>query len=175
MTQSYREFLNLCRQRFSERNFSPAPVEREVLEQLMETVRLAPSATNSQPWKFVIVTRGNTLDELRNAYRRDGFRKAPVTIVCLGLHDEAWHRGTDGKDHTDVDVAIAVEHLCLGATSLGLATCWVCSFDLDIVKRVLGLPDSVEPVALIPLGYPEDTAPDKKRKTLEEITEWISG
>lgn len=94
--------------------------------------------------------------------------------MALGTHDEAWHRGFDGKDHTDVDVAIAVEHLCLAATSVGLGTCWVCNFDLAIVKDGLQLPDNVEPIAIIPIGYPVDgeTVPEKKRKALDDIVKW---
>ena len=94
--------------------------------------------------------------------------------MALGLHDEAWHRSFDGKDHTDVDVSIAVEHLCLGAASLGLGTCWVCNFDPAIVREGLNLPDNVEPIAIIPMGYPDSdgTVPEKKRKPLDEIVKW---
>lgn len=174
MSTQYSEYLSLCRERFSERKFLPKEVGRETLLEVMEAVRLAPSACNRQPWKFVIVTGGPTLDALRKAYRRDGFREAPVTIICLGLHDEAWVRPTDGKDHTDIDLAIAIEHLCLAATARGLATCWVCSFDVEAVRACLSLPEGVEPVAMIPLGWPVDEAPEKTRKNIAEITEWIA-
>lgn len=77
----------------------------------------------------------------------------PCIIVACANHEESWHRKSDGKDHADVDVAIAVEHLCLVATEQGLGTCWVCNFDVPLCREVLCLPDSMEPVVMIPVGY----------------------
>ncbi|MDE6393734.1 MAG: nitroreductase family protein, partial [Duncaniella sp.] len=104
-------------------------------------------------------------------YTRDWIKTAPEFIIACGVHDEAWHRQMDGKDHTDVDVSIAVEHLCLAATSLGLATCWVCNFDPEIIRRAFRLPEGMEPVAIIPIGFPAepDVIPAKKRKAMDEI------
>ena len=83
-------------------------------------------------------------------------------------------RQYDGKNHTDVDVAIAVEHICLSAASLGLGTCWICNFDPELLGRKLGLPEDAVPVAIIPIGYPEPDAvvPQKNRKTFDEIVKW---
>jgi len=82
-------------------------------------------------------------------------------------------KGKDGKDHCDVDVAIAVDHLILAATALGLGTCWVCAFDAEHVKQALGLPANLEPIALIPVGYQAvDRYLKKKRRDLEEIVSW---
>lgn len=76
----------------------------------------------------------------------------------------------DGKDHADIDVAIAVEHLCLAATEQGLGTCWVCNFDVPLCREVLQLPVHIEPAVLIPVGYPaEQEMSTKKRKSLDEI------
>lgn len=76
----------------------------------------------------------------------------------------------DNKDHTDVDVSIAVEHLCLAAAEQGLGTCWVCNFDVPLCKEILGLPANIEPVALVPVGYPaSQEVPEKNRKPLQDI------
>ena len=75
----------------------------------------------------------------------------------------------DNKDHADIDIAIAVEHLCLAATEQGLGTCWVCNFDASQCSTVLGLPEYIEPAVLIPVGYAEDEPVEKKRKMLNEI------
>ena len=95
-------------------------------------------------------------------------------MVC-GDHREAWRRA-DGKIHTDIDVAIAVDHMTLAATDLGLSTCWVCKFDVMKCVKALDLPEGVEPVALIPIGYPEDEADvnrhEQLRKPLDEIVHW---
>lgn len=93
-------------------------------------------------------------------------------IIACGIHPAAWHRA-DGKD-TDIDVAIAVEHICLAATSLGLGTCWICNFDAPALSSASNLPDDTEPIAIIPLGYPNpDTkVPAKNRKAIDEIVKW---
>jgi nitroreductase len=89
-------------------------------------------------------------------------------IIASVLHDEEWVRA-DGKHHGDIDIAIAVEHLCLAATEQGLATCWVCNFDAPLCKTLFDLPESEEPAVVIPLGYPADRPKVKNRKPMEEI------
>lgn len=99
-----------------------------------------------------------------------GSEFSAVEVRDCADHEVSWHRKADGKDHADIDVAIAVEHLCLAAAEQGLGTCWVCNFDVDRCREVMHLPANLEPVVLIPLGYPADeTVPEKKRKTLPEI------
>ena len=98
-----------------------------------------------------------------------GLATAPCIIVACTNHEESWHRRADNKDHADIDIAIAVEHLCLAATEQGLGTCWVCNFDASQCSTVLGLPEYIEPAVLIPVGYAEDEPVEKKRKMLNEI------
>ena len=96
------------------------------------------------------------------------YKTAPMYVICSILHDEEWVR-SDGKHHGDIDIAIAVEHLCLAATEQGLATCWVCNFDADKCKQLFAIADNEEPAVLIPIGYPADELKEKKRKAVEEI------
>ena len=169
----YEGFYQLITNRFSCRDFdeSRAVAPRDV-EAVVEAARMAPSACNRQPWTFVAVTNVDMRHRILSK-SRPAFLKAPVVLVACGHHDDAWHRPADDKDHTDVDVSIAVEHICLAATSLGLATCWVCSFDVEATVEALSLPVGVEPIALIPLGYAADTLiPDKNRKPLSDILKW---
>ena len=79
------------------------------------------------------------------------------------------------KDHADIDIAIAVEHICLAATEQGLGTCWVCNFDPAVCRNVLSLPQNLEPAVLIPIGYPAATAEaaPKKRKEADEIISYL--
>ncbi len=169
----YTHFTDLINARYSCRNYSDAPVSDELVRAVVDAARLAPSACNRQPWTFVAVRDADTRHSML-AKSRPAFADAPVVIVACGHHDQAWHRPADNKDHTDVDLSIAVEHICLASTALGLATCWVCSFDTEAVRRELGLPDEVEPIALIPLGYSadDDSAPIKVRKDLDSILRW---
>ena len=103
------------------------------------------------------------------AQEENGFKKFNVMyVICSILHDEEWVR-SDGKHHGDIDIAIAVEHLCLAATEQGLATCWVCNFDAEKCKQLFAIADNEEPAVLIPIGYPADELKEKKRKAVEEI------
>lgn len=166
--------MQLCDDRFSCRRYDTSrPVSDDDVKKVLEAARMAPSACNRQPWHFVVVRDGDSRRKML-AKSRPSFVEAPVVIVCCGVHAEAWHRPSDGKDHTDIDLAIAIQQMCLGATAAGLATCWVCSFDTEATREAVGLPEGVEPVALIPLGYADTkeypAAPAKIRKSLEQIT-----
>ena len=149
-------FLDLVKQRTSVRNFSQKPIEQAKLDYIMEAVRLAPSACNNQPWSFIILDKKEDINKISEIYPRDGFRTAPVCIVACGNHTESWKRSRDSKDHCDIDVTIAVTHLTLAAAEQGLGTCWVCNFDAKKCSGILNLPADIEPVALIPIGYPSD-------------------
>lgn len=163
------KFLELVKARYSARQYSNRPIETAKLNYIMECVRLAPSAVNFQPWRFRIVTDTTTLKALQQCYKREWIATAPCIIVACADHSESWHRRADNKDHADIDIAIAVEHLCLAATEQGLGTCWVCNFDATQCSEALGLTAHLEPVALIPIGYPSDQATEKKRKEQNEI------
>ena len=162
------DFLGLVKNRYSCRAYNPESVEREKLEYIMECVRFAPSAVNRQPWRFRIVSEEEDKARLQQCYSRDWFKTAPMYVIASILHDEEWVR-SDGKHHGDIDIAIAVEHLCLAATEQGLATCWVCNFDALLCKQLFGLPANEEPAVVIPLGYAADEIKPKNRKTIEEI------
>ncbi len=169
------DFIHLARKRFSSRKYLPKQVEDEHLIAVLEAGRIAPSAVNYQPWHFVVIREPDNLKKLAGCYHREWFEKAPVVIVICGDHGVSWTR-KDGKDHCDIDVAIAVDHMTLAATDLGLATCWVCNFDPEKTRELLQLPGHVEPIVMLPLAYPEDT-PDlerhvHKRKQLAEIVHW---
>ena len=92
--------------------------------------------------------------------------------MACGNHQISWKRN-DGKDHCDIDVAIAVEHIMLAATELGLGTCWVCNFDAKMCAEILNLPKEWEPIAIIPIGYSDTAVVEKKRKPIDEIVEYI--
>lgn len=171
---SYPQFYELVCKRYSCRNFDAQhPVDDALVRAVIETAQLAPSACNRQPWRFVAV-RNENARAVMLAKSRPSFNDAPVLLVCLGDHSQAWHRTADNKDHTNIDVAIAVEHICLAAAALDMATCWVCSFDVDAVRQTLNLPEHLEPVALIPLGFadPEAPQPAKIRKPVDDILSW---
>lgn len=161
-------FLELVKRRYSCRAYLPRDVEREKLDYVLECVRFAPSAVNRQPWQFRVVNSAEQRAKLQQCYNRDWFNTAPVYIIASIQHDQEWVRA-DGKPHGNIDISIAVEHLCLAATEQGLGTCWVCNFDAALCSELFELPDNVEPAVLIPLGYPADDPKAKIRKNIDEI------
>jgi nitroreductase len=171
------KFLDLAKSRYSCRNYKPDEVEEHKLMLVLEAARVAPSAVNYQPWYFIVIKKSENKAKIYESYNRDWIKNAPVLIVACGNHSKSWKRN-DGKDHLDIDIAIAVDHLTLQAVELGLATCWVCNFNAKILKVNLNLPDNIEPVAIMPLGYPIDSCDpqrhDQKRKAIDEIAYWES-
>ena len=169
------DFLNLCKNRFSARKYTSEPVNKEDLDYILECVRLAPSAVNFQPWKFIVVKSPEALEKLQRCYARDWFKTAPIAVIAYKNKKTAWVRMCDGKQHGDVDVAIAVEHLCLAATEKGLGTCWICNFDTELIEQLFPQSEEFEPVAVIPVGHIADDCPkkEKDRKDIGQIVEYV--
>jgi len=167
----------LIASRYSVRTYLSKPVEREKIDYILECARLSPSACNLQPWKFYVVTDRNILSGVHKAYDRDWFKTAPMCVVVCKDSSASWKRvNTDGKDHGDIDAAIAAEHICLAAHEIGLGTCWICNFHPGLLSQALNLSPDLEPIAIFPLGYIDkdrSIVPDKKRKSLPEIIEWL--
>lgn len=164
-------FLDLAEKRRSVRAYKPDEVPEELLQTVLEAGRLAPSACNKQPWRFIVVRSETGRRALGAAYAREWFWKAPVIIAVCILPQEAWTRSYDGKNYALADGALAMDHLTLAAAELGLGTCWVGSFDPAAACKILGLPDGVEIVGLTPLGLPDvESHPRvRSRRPLGEI------
>lgn len=171
--ESYPQYYSLVNERYSCRKYSADKVSRDLLLAILDTARLAPSACNKQPWHFVVADTDELCAEISECYGRDWVKTVPAFIIVCGKHADAWHRA-DGKDHTDIDIAIATEHICLAATSLKLGTCWICNFDTTKLAETLNLPTDMEAIAIIAVGYPAPATAisAKKRKNIDEITQW---
>ena len=157
--------LELSRQRFSARKFTDQKVSPSDLDYLLECARLAPSAVNRQPWRFVVVESEEAKARLRQVYNREWFATAPLYIVCYAHTGRCWTRAADQKAHGDIDVAIAAEHICLAATERGLGSCWVCNFDPDLMRSLFPLPDH-EAVVILPVGHIAPDCPQKAKDRL---------
>jgi nitroreductase len=178
------DVFEAIRTRRSIRAYEDKPVEEEKLRRVLEAARLAPSAGNRQPWRFIVVTDKKVKEELRSVKermrpqpprappRRPGgpLESAPVLIVGCALPDESFPR----TDFWKIDVAIALQNLVLAAWEQGLGTCWIEVFhEEEEVKKVLGLPENARVVAMVALGYPaEKKDPVTDRKPLEEIVRY---
>jgi nitroreductase len=170
-------FLDIAKTRYSVRNYKPSNIEETKIALILEAFRVAPSAVNFQPWHIIIVKSEEGKNKIFEAYPREWLKTAPILLIACGDHSTSWKR-SDGKDHLDIDISIAVDHLTLQAAELGLGTCWVCNFNSSILKQNFNLPENIEPVVIIPLGYPVDPSDvnrhEIKRKPLKEFLHYES-
>ncbi len=163
------DLTQLIKKRKSVRQFTSQPVEDEKIEQILECARLAPSACNLQCWHFIVIKeKENVVKAARAGGTHNNWLKdAPALIIACG--DPKKSTEHNGIQYYIVDVAIAMQHLVLAATELGLGTCWIGNFDEKIARAELGIPENIKVVAITPLGYPDDKEPSPKRKPLEKI------
>ena len=165
-------FLDLAEKRRSVRAYKPDDVPEELLQTVLEAGRLAPSACNKQPWRFIVVRSETGRRALGAAYAREWFWKAPLVIAVCILPKEAWTRSHDGKNYAMADGALAMDHLQLAAAELGLGTCWIGAFDPAAAREILGLPDGVEIVGMTPLGFP-DVEPNPRVRSRRPLGETV--
>ena len=165
--------LDIIRKRCSIRRYNTRAVEQEKIDYILEAGRLSPSACNNQPWYFITAQSAADRSKILEAYPREWARPVPLFILICGDHSQSWKRPADGKDHLDIDAGIAAAQICLAATEQDLGTCIICHFDVDLPKQYFNLPEAVEPLIIISVGYPDDpelfgTTP-KIRKELKDI------
>jgi nitroreductase len=164
------DLMQAIRARRSIRNYLDKPVEEVKLLAVLEAGRLAPSARNMQDWRFIVVKDAATRQKMAVAARDQQFvGQAPVIIAACGTSDLVM---TCGQPAYPIDVAIALDHMTLAAASLHLGTCWIGAFYEDMVKEILGVPQEVRVVALLPLGYPAEEPAPRPRKILDDIVSW---
>ena len=171
------EALKTIADRRSCRAYLEKPVADDVIECCLEAARLAPSACNKQPWRFVVVRDRAKLDAICSKALLPGIpmpwlKKAPVIVALCTKRTIETHWLApilSGVQYDLVDVGIAGEHFVLAAEAQGLGTCWIGWFRSGPLKRILGIPWGVKPLSLISLGYPEKLTEPVKRKPLAEI------
>ena len=175
------KILDIIRDRCSVRDYSGRDVEEEKLDLILESARLAPSASNSQPWHFYIVRDKKKIEQLSGRMPIgsklviNGFiGNAPVVIVATAGPIDIIHRALSyivNKKWYFLDIGIALEHMVLTAWDLGIGSCWIGWFDEKRIKKLLSIPKDREVVAMITLGYPSSgfVKPSKSRKSLEQI------
>lgn len=166
------DFYEVAKTRRSVRSYKKDSIPDDVLDRVMETVRISPSGSNRQPWKFILVRENELKRKLISLCGDQQFMTdAPVQIVACG-YDIKYNRGHYmGEMSMIVDVTIAFTHLILAARTEGLGTCWIGDFDNRGVKKLLSIPEGCDVVAVTPLGYPKgdlfrDPGP---RKAMGEI------
>ncbi len=166
------DFYEVVRTRRSIRSYRPDPIPEATLNRVLEAARIAPSGSNRQPWRFIIVEDEELKKQMVVACGNQNFiAEAPVVIVACGYNIHYDRGGYMGNMSMLLDVSIAFTHLILAARAEGLGTCWIGAFNNEDVKKILDIPEDVNVVAITPLGYPRDeefTVPSQ-RKSLREI------
>lgn len=165
------DILNLLKSRRSIRVYQDRPIPNDLLLQILEAGRWAPTGANLQSWHFIVVTDPETRRRIGEVTRflfikSSHVEKAPVVIV-LGFNTQ---KGKYGR----YDVTLAGGNMMTMATNLGLGTCWIGAFDESKVKEILEIPENIEVIGLITLGYPGENAEVPPRVELEKIVHWES-
>ncbi|MGA2974741.1 MAG: nitroreductase family protein [Spirochaetia bacterium] len=170
------EFVKVISGRESIRSYDPTrPVEKPVLERILDAGRIAPSAANRQPWRFLLVSSREMLSQVRRCYQKPWFQDAPHVLVVVGRTGEAWSR-QDGWNSIETDLAIAMDHMVLAAENEGVGACWIAAFEPAILRSSLGLSSEDRVYAITPLGYPRPgfaKKGQKQRKNLQEVVKYL--
>lgn len=163
------DVMEAIRTRKSVRSFLDKPIEDEKFEAILEAARLAPSASNRQEWRFVVVKDKVMREKLAEAAKGQSF-VGEAAVVIAACAEGVDHVMPCGLLSYPIDVAIALDHITLAAVELGLGTCWIGAFDEAKVKSLLGIPNEIRVVELMPLGYPaEPSARTKSRIGIDDI------
>ncbi|MAF35689.1 hypothetical protein CL622_01055 [archaeon] len=158
--------------RHSCKRYTTKRVGWKKLHAILTAGRLAPSAGNLQPWRFIVITNQKTKSEIAGCcLKQYWLTEAPVLIfVCADSANIKRHFGVRGELYTIQSCSAAIENMLLKATDLGLGSCWVGAFDETSVKRVLNIPDEIRPQAVLSIGYPDEKPEPKQRFPVELVT-----
>lgn len=152
--------LDTAKVRSSVRAYREQTVEEDKLQKLLEIAHVAPTAANMQPVRLVVVRSREGLSAVSEAANIYG---APIAVVVCADKSKAWMRPFDSMVTTDIDASILTDHMMLMATELGLGSVWICYFKPDVLKQELDLPENLEPVNILALGYSAEPEADKDR------------
>jgi len=161
------DVFECIKNRRSIRRFSPDEIEEEKLDKILDAARWAPSAGNLQARDIIVVRNPEIKKKLMMAaLGQDFILEAPVVlVVCANKSKSAFRYGIRGeKLYCIQDATASIQNILLAAHALGLGSCWVGAFDTEIVKRILEIPGDVEPIAIIPIGYPGESPSPPPRK-----------
>jgi nitroreductase len=162
------DFTEVVKKRRSIRKYLPMKIPEDKLTNILEAARLAPSGSNRQSWKFIVVRDGSKKSKLAEACNKQLWIAEADTIIA-----GCW-LPVEGVDETRLrrDVTIAMEHMVLAATNEGLGSCWIGAFDADAVRSILGIPKQVGINALLVIGYPAEQPNPRFVKALSEIVSY---
>jgi len=153
-------FIEIAKKRYSVRSYKEKKVEEEKLQKILEAARVAPTAANRQPVRLLVVQSREGLEKIGKGANLYG---APLAVIVCADHSKAWVRPFDRKQTGDIDASILTDHMMLQATELGLGSVWICYFEPDVIQKEFELPDNLEPINILAVGYSNEKAADSKR------------
>lgn len=160
------DFLEIAKKRYSVRSYSDRKVEGEKLDKILQAAHIAPTAANLQPVRLIVVQKKDGLEKIGKGANIYG---APLAIIVCADHNKAWVRPFDKKKTSDIDASILTDHMMMEATELGLGSVWVCYFKPDVIRKEFSLPDNLEPINILAIGYPNEAAADPERHSQNRI------
>ncbi len=160
------DFIEIAKKRYSVRGYQDKKVEEEKLEKILEAAHVAPTAANLQPIRLIVVQSREGLAKIGKGANLYG---APLAVIVCADHGKAWVRPFDKKQTADIDASILTDHMMLQATELGLGSVWICYFKPDVIRKEFGLPDDLEPVNILAVGYSDEEAADPERHSQTRI------
>lgn len=166
-------FIDTAKKRFSVRNYADRPVEPEKVRLILEAAHVAPTAANRQPVRLIVVQSREGLEKIGKAANIYG---APLAIIVCADHNRAWVRPFDKKNTCDIDASILTDHMMLQATELDLGSVWICYFKPDVICEEFQLPENLEPINILAIGYSneEDGKPDRFNWTRIPMDQLVS-
>ena len=160
-------FLEIAKSRYSVRDYTSQKVEQEKLEKILFAAHVAPTAANLQPVRRIVVQEDEGLNKIGKAANLYG---APLAIIVCSEHTKAWTRPFDRKQTVDIDASILTDHMMMEATELGLGSVWICYFKPDVIKKEFQLPDTLEPINILAIGYSNENPADPERHATQRIS-----
>ena len=160
------DFIEIAKKRYSARSYKGKKVEEEKLQKVLDAAHVAPTAANLQPIRLIVIQSSEGLAKIEKGANLYG---APLAIIVCADHGKAWVRPFDKKQTADIDASILTDHMMLQATELGLDSVWICYFKPDVISREFDLPDNLEPINILAVGYSDEEAADPERHAQTRI------
>lgn len=164
------DYFEVLENRYSCRKFMDKDVPDDIINKILEAGILSPTAVNFQPERIYVCKSKDILEKLKGATKYT-FDAKLIFVICYDTN-LSWKRGSDGKEFGPVDASIVTTNMMNAITALGLGSCFVCSMHQDRVEEILGLPENIKVLALLPTGYPKEFKKHNVRKNIKEIVEY---
>lgn len=164
------EFLDLAKKRYSVTQYSARRIEPGVLDKILEAGMLAPTACNQQPQRILVIRTQDRKQKLSRLAKADMYFDTAL-LVCWD-ETACWHRPADGKSSGEIDASIVTTHMMMEAADQGVGTIWVMNWDPDKMRETFALPENIQPMALLYMGYPtEDSTPRTNHAVTKSVTD----